>query len=141
MHPHRKLIAEIVHAAHRLTTARNAMLAAVGLTGARVRLLKKVNQLPIPFTVAQLARVMDVSRQAVRPIVHELETAGLIRLQMNPRHKRAPVVILTSLGRARLDEVRRLEQRWISDITRGFPDRLTAQTAWVVAVVRERASD
>jgi DNA-binding MarR family transcriptional regulator len=141
MQPHRKLIAEILHAAHRITAARNAMLAGSGLTGARVRLLKKVKQLPIPFTVAQLARVMNISRQTLQPTVHDLEAAGLISLEANPRHRRAPCVLLTALGRARLDEVMRIERRWISDITRGFSGPLAEQTAWAIRVVRERVSD
>jgi DNA-binding MarR family transcriptional regulator len=141
MRPDRKLIAEILHTANRLTTARNAMLAASGLTSAKLRLLRTVRRLPIPFTVSQLARVMDVSRQAAQSTARELEASGFILLEMNLRNRKSPLVTLTALGRARLEDAEQIEQRWIADVTRGFTDRLTAQTAWVIRLVRERISD
>jgi DNA-binding MarR family transcriptional regulator len=137
----RRLIGEIIHTGRRLTVARDALLAGFGMTSARVRLLKAIRRLPIPFTVAQLARVMDVSRQAARLTARELAAAGLVYLEPNVRHSKAPLVILSDFGRARLEEVLRAEDRWINDLTRGFNERLLKQSEWVIRLSRERADN
>lgn len=141
MKPDRKLIAEILHTATWLTTGRNKLLAAKGMTGAGLRLLKTVRRLPIPFTESQLARVMHVSRQTVQSTVRSLEAAHLIYVDVGLRNRKSRVITLTSLGRERLEEAERLEQRWIEDITRGLTQHIIAQTAWVIRMVRTRIED
>ena len=141
MRPDRKLIAEILRTANQMTTARNALLAGWGLTSARLRLLKMVRRLPIPFTVSGLARAMSVSRQAVQPTVRELEAAGLVCLDVSLRNRKALVVTLTAAGRERLAQVAQVEQRWIADLTRGFSDYETARTAWFVGILRKRLGE
>jgi DNA-binding MarR family transcriptional regulator len=140
MDSNRKLVGEVLRAGRRLAIARDALFAHYGLTGAKVRLLKTVRRLPVPFTMAVLARAMNVTRQTVRTTAHELEAAGLLCLTENYRNCRAPLVTLTTLGRETLEEMLRVEQRWISDITRGFHSDLLAQTEWVIRIVRERVT-
>jgi len=139
--PNRKLVAEILHAARRITVARDALLIGFEMTSAKVRLLRMVRRLPVPFTISQLARAMDVSRQATRVTVHELATAGFVYVEPNVRHKRTPVVTLSSAGSAVLDQLRRAEQRWLLNLTRGFDEHTLAQTEWVIRALRERLRD
>jgi DNA-binding MarR family transcriptional regulator len=138
MATNKKLIAQILHAARRLTVSRDALLAGFGMTSAKLRLLKTVHRLPVRFTTSALARAMNVSRQAARLIVRELESAGLISTATDPRNRKAQRVALTTSGRAQLEELLRVEKRWVADITRGFDERLLAQTEWVIRIVRER---
>jgi DNA-binding MarR family transcriptional regulator len=141
MHQNRKLIAEILHAARRIAVAREAVLAGFEMTSAKVRLLRTLKRLPVPFTISQLARAMDVSRQATRLTVHELAAAGFVQVEPNAYHKRAPIVVLSSAGFAILDELHQAERRWLLDLTRGFDEHTLAQTEWVIRALRERLRD
>lgn len=136
-----QLIGDLLRAGRRLSLARDALFSAHGLSGAKVRLLKTVRRLPAAFTVSELARVMDVTRQSVHPVISELAEEGLLHLVANTRHRKAPVVFLTDFGRARHDEVLRLEERWIADLLRGFDQRTLAQAAWVLRLLRQRLGD
>jgi DNA-binding MarR family transcriptional regulator len=137
----KRLIADILRAARRIAAARDVMFSAHGLTSAQLRLLKTIRRLPVPFTMSALARKMGVARQSVQPSIHKLEAAGLISLGESPRNRKAALVVLTPLGRTTLEQLLRLEQRWLADLTHGCDDRLLAQTAWVVRMIRERLSD
>lgn len=141
MSPDHKLVTEILRAGARLTHARNALLVGFGTTSARLRLLKAIHRLPIAFTVSELARALNVSRQTLQPMIHELEAAGLIYIRPNARHVRASVISLSTLGEATLGQMVKVEQRWIADLTRGYNSHLLAQTEWVIRRVRERASE
>jgi DNA-binding MarR family transcriptional regulator len=82
---------------------------------------------------------MDVSRQAVRLTVHELEAIGAVSLAPSPRDRKAQIVVLTPLGQSRLELISAVEERWVTDLTDGFEDRSLAQAAWLIRIVRERA--
>jgi len=139
MAPNKKLIGEMLRAGLQLASARNAVLTGFGLTGAKLRLLKMMRRLPVPLTVSELARAMNVTRQTVQATASALEAADLVRLTLNMRNRKAPLVVLTTLGQIRLEECLRVEERWIADLTRGFDERVVAQTEWVLRTVRERA--
>ncbi|MEP7247467.1 MAG: MarR family transcriptional regulator [Gammaproteobacteria bacterium] len=136
----KKLIAEILQTGARLRVARDKLLAGFECTSAKARLLKAIRRVPAPFTVSELARVTEVSRQTLLPTIHALESEGLIRLAPSPRNPKARVITLTALGRVALERILRVEDRWFDDIVRGFDERTLTQTAWVLHVVRERLS-
>lgn len=140
MATNKKVVAEILHTARRLTTARDALLAEFGMTSAKLRLLKTIRRLPHAFTIAALARVMDVSRQTARLTVRELEAAGLVSVAQDSRDRKAHIVVLTALGRVQLEDVLQIEEGWLSGLTAGFADRSLAQAAWLIRIVRERAT-
>ncbi len=137
----RKLVGELLRAGTRITASRNALLMGFGITGARLRLLKTVRRRREPRTVAQLARAMGVSRQTLRATVKDLVAAGFVNLEANMFHRRAPIVVLTPQGNECLDRLLHVEQRWISELTRGFDEHLLAQTEWVVRCLRERLAE
>ncbi len=141
MTSNKRLIADILRAGRRIAAARDLMFSGHGLTSAQLRLLKTIRRLPVPFTMSALARAMGVARQTVQPSVRKLEAAGLISLGEDRRDRKAQLVVLTALGRATLEQLLRLEERWLADLTRGFNEQLLAQTAWVVRIVRERLTD
>jgi DNA-binding MarR family transcriptional regulator len=60
-------------------------------------------------TVPQLARSLNASRQHVQTIVNELAAEGLVRLILNPHHKRSRLVRLTKKGKDITDDMYRRE--------------------------------
>jgi DNA-binding MarR family transcriptional regulator len=137
----RKLVGELLRASARIETSRNFLLSGFGLTGPRLRLMKTVRRRRVPGTVSQLARASGVSRQTLQEIVRDLVDCGFLNLEPNAFHRRARIVVLTAQGAACLDQLLPVEQRWIADLTRGFDERVLAQTEWVIRCLRERLMD
>jgi DNA-binding MarR family transcriptional regulator len=135
----RKLVGEFLRASARIEASRNAVLSGFGMTGPRVRVMKMIRRRRRePRTVSQLARAIGVSRQTLREVVRDLVASGFLDLEQNDFHRRAPIVTLTPQGEACLDQVLPVEQQWIADLTRGFDERVLAQTEWVIRCLRER---
>jgi DNA-binding MarR family transcriptional regulator len=61
------------------------------------------------LTVPEIARRYQVSRQHVQVTVNNLLEQGLLQTLDNPRHKRSPLLALTSSGREMFATVRRRE--------------------------------
>lgn len=61
-----------------------------------------------PILVSDLARELDVSRQAVHKLLDGLEHEGLIDRRVDQRDRRAQQVTLTDRGRALADEASRI---------------------------------
>ena len=137
----RKLVGEVLRASARIAASRSALLIGFGMTGPRLRVMKMIRRRREPRTVSQLARAIGVSRQTLQATVHDLAAAGFVNLEENAFHRRAPIVVLSVQGEACLDRLLQVEQRWIADLTRGFDERLLAQTEWVVRCLRERLED
>jgi DNA-binding MarR family transcriptional regulator len=137
----RKLVGEVLRAGRRIAVSRNAVFVGFGVTGPRLRLMKSIRRRRVPRTVSQLARSIGVSRQTLRETVKDLVAMGLLNLEPNMFHRRAPIVVLTRDGEACLDQLLRIEQRWIADLTRGFDEHLLAQTEWVLRCLRERLEE
>jgi DNA-binding MarR family transcriptional regulator len=137
----RKLVGELLRAGARIEASRNALLSGFGMTGPRLRVMKMIRRRKQPRTVAQLARAIGVARQTLQETVHDLVDSGLLNLEPNAFDRRAPIVTLTPRGEACLDQLLPLEQRWLADLTRGFDERVMAQTEWVVRCLRERLTE
>lgn len=133
------LITEILRMARRLTLARDALLRGFGITPAQLRVLKTIHRMPVPFTISALVHAMDLSRRAARVTVHELETLGIVSLAPDPHDAKAQLVVLTPSGRARLEKLRQVEDRWITDLIDGFDDHSLAHAASLICIVREGA--
>jgi len=136
-----KLVGEVLRASARLEASRNALLSGFGMTGPRLRLLKTIRRRREPRTVSQLARAIGVSRQTLQETVRDLVAVGFLNLENNAFHRRAPIVVLTAAGGECLHRLLLVERRWIADLTRGFDEKLLAQTEWVVRCLRERLTD
>lgn len=114
--PHRRgeLFTEIVLEVFRLNRllldAGDALTAPVGLTSARWQVLGIVEHGPAP--VAQVARAMGLTRQAVQETANGLEAEGFIEFAANPRHRRAKLLVMTPKGDAAMEVVRRRHVVW-----------------------------
>lgn len=92
----------------------------LGLTSARWQVLSVVARAERPETVANIARIMGLTRQAVQRVANELAKAGLLGFEPNPHHKRAVLVVLTDSGRISFDEVRARQVPWVNMLAEGL---------------------
>lgn len=69
-----------------------------------------------PTPVPELARLLDVSRQAIQGLVNDAVAGGHVVLMDNPRHRRSPLVGLTERGRVAFAGVRRAELRELATL-------------------------
>jgi DNA-binding MarR family transcriptional regulator len=136
-----KFIGEILRTGARLAANRNALLAGWGMTGAKLRLLKTIRQLPVPMPVSRLAQIMGVARQTVRDTAREMQADGFISFTVNLRNQRAPVVELTHDGRALLAQLMRVERRWVAGLSRGFNVTTRARACFLLQMLRSRVTD
>ncbi len=78
----------------------DALVGDIGLTSARWQVMGAIALAQTPLPIAQIARNMGLTRQAVQRTANELEGEGFIRFAPNPNHQRAKLVLLTRKGAA-----------------------------------------
>lgn len=92
------LVLEVFRLNGALIASGNALCQGTGLTSARWQVLGAIALAAEPLTVAQIARVMGLTRQAVQRVVDALESAGVVRRLDHPESLRARPVQLTEAG-------------------------------------------
>jgi DNA-binding MarR family transcriptional regulator len=116
------LVLETFRLNGRLLASGDALVADLGLTSARWQVLGATVLSPTPLSVAQIARNMGLTRQAVQRLANEMEGDGLLRFAPNPHHQRAKLVVELGAG---------LDARKIAGATatlRGIRQRLENRT-------------
>lgn len=83
-----------------------------GLTSARWQVLGVVDHGPAP--VANVARVMGLTRQSVQQIADALEREGFVEYVDNPHHRKAKLIAMTPAGTAALRQIERRHAAWAS---------------------------
>ncbi len=68
------------------------------------------------LTVPAIAHRYQVSRQHVQATANRLLEAGLLRSHANPRHKRSPLLRLTTRGRDTFAAIRRDESELLDEL-------------------------
>ena len=94
-----RLVGEIYLAYGSLRSLFGTANARLNMASLEVITLGTIVEQPTPLTVAQIGRMCGYSRQAVQRAANALIAAGLARPEANPRHKRAPLLIPTQLGK------------------------------------------
>lgn len=125
------LILESFRFSGSLLTAGDQLTRDLGLTSARWQVLGAIDDGPLP--VAQIARNMGLTRQAVQRVANDLAAEGFVAFAPNPDHQRAKLVDLTDKGRAALDEVSRRQTAWANRIAASVD---AADLATATAAVR-----
>ena len=120
-----------------LLTTGDRLVAPLRLTSARWLMLGAINRAAHAQPVAWLARNLGANRQNVQRIVNDLNTEGLVVLEPNPHHRRAPLVVLTDKGRQMLEATRRLQAPWMNSVASGLQVE-EIETAHRVLVVLRR---
>src|SRR5258708_20215260 len=95
-----ELILDVFKLNGRLLAAGDRLTKDIGLTSARWQVIGAVALAGAPQPVANLARNMGLTRQAVQRTVNELHSEGVVTFAVNPHHQRAKLVSLTNKGRA-----------------------------------------
>ena len=118
-----------------LLASGNQLTKPFGLTSARWQVLGPIAEGIL--TVAQIARRMGLARQGVQRIVNDLVDLGLVALEPNIDHKRAPLVVLTEAGKEVMTEVDKAQAAWVNKLADGLSERQVRQALKVIETVRE----
>src|SRR3984885_10641462 len=93
------LVLETFRLNGRLLVSGDELVADLGLTSARWQVLGAMALSPVPLSVAQIARNMGLTRQAVQRLVNEMQGDVLVRLAPKPHHQRAKLGVLSATGK------------------------------------------
>jgi DNA-binding MarR family transcriptional regulator len=136
-----QLIIETFRLNGRLLTAGDALVVDLGLSSARWQVLGAVALAAAPLPVAQIARNMGLTRQAVQRVVNDLGRMGLVRHAPNPHHRRAKLVLLTAPGRAAYAAALERQRPWADALGHGLGVKQLENAAAILKSVRERLDD
>ncbi len=114
------LILEVFRVNGALLSAGNRLTEPHGLTSARWQVMGPMSLAERPLTVPQIARRMGLTRQAVQRVVNDLRGLAMIRFADNPDHKRAPLVLLTKLGKSVYKDIDAAQIAWVNDLAAGL---------------------
>ena len=115
-----ELILETFRLNGALLSRGDSLVRDIGLTSARWQVLGAIALEGRPLSVAQIARRMGLSRQAVQRVADDLEAAGLTAYRENPDHKRAKLVALTRQGESAFARADARQAAWVNGIGRGL---------------------
>lgn len=115
---------EIFRVNDRLLAVGDATVKSVGLTSARWLVLGAIALSNAPLPVAQIARNMGLSRQAVQRSTNEMSALGLVEIRENPERRGSKVVALTDDGRVAYEVAL---DRWRSEWTAAMEEILTEE--------------
>ena len=123
-----------------LTAAGDALAEPAGQTSARWQVLAGARSGTL--SVAEIARLLGLSRQAVQRLADVLEKEGLIAYAENPRHQRAKLAVLTEKGAARLAAIEARQAKWADALGAGFTvTELNRAQKLMAAVIAALAKD
>lgn len=110
------LVVELFRLNGRLLSAGDDLVADIGLTSARWQVLGAIALSEGELTVAQVARNMGLSRQAVQRLTNEMIASDLLISVDNPNHRRARLLRLTQGGQKTFATALGRWQRFVQDI-------------------------
>jgi DNA-binding MarR family transcriptional regulator len=117
-----KLLTEIVLLTFRLEggflAAADRISAPAGLTAARWKVLGAV--LYEKRSVAEIGRVMGLTRQSVQRLADILVAEGIAAYEDNPAHRSAKLLVPTAEGRARIARLAGRQTNWANRVSAGL---------------------
>lgn len=132
------LILETFRLNGEMIAAGNQLTKPHGLTSARWQVMGAIDLEGRSLTVAQIARRMGLSRQAVQRIVNDLVKLDMLFLETNLDHKRAALVAISKKGQKAMEKVSAAQTEWFNQLSEGMSERQLRQTLKVLQSVRER---
>lgn len=114
----------------RLARLRSGATSGFGLTHARLRVLRAMATRP-GACIAALARELDLTRQAVHRVVHDLRRMNLLELVPSARSARERVPKLTAAGRVASDCGLRWERQWFEHLGESAETRSWQWIKWL----------
>jgi DNA-binding MarR family transcriptional regulator len=106
-----------------LLRAGDELIADLNLTSARWQVLGAIAMSDEPQPVANIARDMGLTRQAVQRVANELASEGFVAYTTNPHHRRAKLVVLTDRGTRAVRGAAKRQSPWINELVAGLSMR------------------
>ncbi len=131
-----ELIIEVFRLNGLLLQAGDRLTEPVGLSSARWQVLGVVEHGPAP--VANVARIMGLTRQSVQQTADALARDGFVEYLDNPHHRRAKLIALTPRGREALDHVVESHAEWANRIAPAVSLQRLRAAVTALRQVRER---
>jgi DNA-binding MarR family transcriptional regulator len=131
------LVLETFRLNGRLLASGDALVADLGLSSARWQVLGAIALSPMPLSVAQVARNMGLTRQAVQRLANEMEVDRLVRFAPNPHHQRAKLVVLTTAGKNAFAAAMKRQRAWAAELGAGLKARNIATAVAILRSVRQ----
>lgn len=135
-----ELILETFRLNGQLLEAGDRLTAPLGLTSARWQILGAIETEGQSLTVAQIGRRMGLSRQAVQRIVNDLEANGFVKLEENPAHKRAKLVVLTPSCLKTMRELDEIQGTWANELSDALSETGLRRALKLMKEIRERCA-
>ncbi len=111
-----EIILEIFKLSGSLVAEGDLLTKDFGLNSARWKVLGALSNSANAITVANVARNMGLTRQAVQRIANEMVNDGLLCFQANPEHKRARLLVLTKTGEEIFEQLEKKQVLWVNSI-------------------------
>ena len=119
-----------------LLAAGDRLTSDLRLSSARWQVMGAIDEAPLP--VAQIARNMGLTRQAVQRVANVLADEGLVEFTENPDHRRAKLVRLAAGGRAALEEISGRQIEWSNRLAEGLDAEEIKDALAVLSILRQR---
>lgn len=132
------LVVEVFRLNGDLIEAGDALVQDLGLTSARWQVLGAIALSPVPLPVAHIARNMGLARQSVQRVVDEMRDDGLVRLDPNPHHRRAPLVAMTPRGEAAYEQAMARKDLWADILTEGLSPEAIEAAGTLLRTLQQR---
>ena len=132
------LILETFRLNGRLLAAGDALVRNLDLTSARWQVLGAVAAAPLPLSVAQIARSMGLTRQAVQRLANDMEGDGLLRFASNPNHQRAKLVVMTPRGESAFGAAMKRQAPWAQALAQSLSAQQIAGATVILKQLRQK---
>lgn len=116
------LVLEIFKLNGELISFGDNVVAPIGLTSARWQILGTIAKNERPLSVPQIARAMNLSRQAVQRVINDMLELKLIETSDNPDHKLAKLICMSELGKSKFQQATDLWQPIADGIKDSFAE-------------------
>jgi|1185.fasta_scaffold88407_2 DNA-binding MarR family transcriptional regulator len=123
---------------NRMLAAGDRLVADLGLTSARWQILGAIVAADRPQPVAWLARDLGANRQNVQRIVNDLHKKDLVAFELNPHHRRAQLIALTSKGKRAYDAAMNRQAPWVDDLAKGLSVKDIEIAHRIIRVLRQK---
>lgn len=132
------LVIEVFRLNGDLIEAGDELVHDLGLTSARWQVLGAIALSPVSLPVAHIARNMGLARQSVQRVVDDMQAEGLVQLEPNPHHRRAPLVAMTPQGEAAYRQATARKDLWADALTEGLAPEAIEAAATLLHALQQR---
>lgn len=136
-----ELISQSYRLNGRLQATADQMARDVGLTGTRWQVLNAIDHATRPATISDIARWMGLARQSVQQVANALAEDGMIAYEPNPKHQRAPLVVVTNKAAQLLEQLDERRYEWARTVAATLPVADIEVANEILRAVREKLSD